>query len=264
MYEGCGTQILDLSGYGEPATLTNVDPGYGWLPGPWGPVVDLDGTDDHLVVPAASQLEVKRITMSVRFRPITPATSGRKPLMLKSYTSHADPYYQYGLFIYDVSGNHRAYMDLAVGGTRHVLMVNDAGWSYSIWHILTGTYDGETMRLYLDGVEIGLNTSPSGDLSSYPTEPLLFSAHDNLAKTSAYCFGGQLDHAYVWSRALSASEITQLFAHPFAMFRPRRRKVCGGPAVIGPYRLASGQTWRTGATTGQTFNTGPTAGQIDG
>ncbi len=66
------------------------------------------------------------------------------------------------------------------------------------------TYDGTTMRLYADGVQIGTITVAgsivTGNGYGYiGNNPLNGSPNPNY-----------VDEAGVWSRALSASEITQL------------------------------------------------------
>lgn len=65
----------------------------------------------------------------------------------------------------------------------------------------TGTYDGESMKLYLDGVLV--TTVPKTDAIDVNTDPLRIGN----ALYGGY-FTGKLDEARVYSRALTASEIS--------------------------------------------------------
>src|SRR2546425_705792 len=42
------------------------------------------------------------------------------------------------------------------------------------WHMAAGTYDGSTVRLYLDGVEIGAGTAATNNIDYTNTAPLVF------------------------------------------------------------------------------------------
>ena len=74
------------------------------------------------------------------------------------------------------------------------------------WHLAVGTYDGSTVRLYLDGVEVGTGTPWPGSL-----EYLLPSSNDFYIGDYPGCadheFLGAIDDVAVWNRTLDAGEI---------------------------------------------------------
>lgn len=75
------------------------------------------------------------------------------------------------------------------------------------WHHFVGTWDGTTMRMYMDGVE--------GDNAPY-TNTLVSSEYPlhigrNAPPTGAEYFPGSLDDVRVYNRALSATEVKQLY-----------------------------------------------------
>ena len=82
----------------------------------------------------------------------------------------------------------------------HHIRVNDV-LGVGIWYHVAGTYDGNVMRLYLDGVEVGslavtgtVYTGSAVELSS-EAEPM----------------NGLLDEVEIFSRALSADEISAIY-----------------------------------------------------
>jgi hypothetical protein len=76
------------------------------------------------------------------------------------------------------------------------------------WHLAVGTYDGNTIRLYIDGVEVGTGTpwTDSGTL-----EYLLPNSNDfyigNYPGCANHEFLGAIDDVMVWNRTLDATDI---------------------------------------------------------
>jgi len=90
------------------------------------------------------------------------------------------------------------------------------------WHLLTGTYDGAAVRLYVDAQQMGAGTPATG--------PIVYGLPDNRfvignyagnlqdppACTGNASFAGDVDEVRVYNRALDAAEITSLMTHPSA------------------------------------------------
>jgi hypothetical protein len=89
------------------------------------------------------------------------------------------------------------------------------------WHLVAGTYDGATVRLYVDGNQLGNGTSASGPIA-YGTQTGDFGidgfAGGSFAGTGSPCirrdFDGGIDEVRVYDRALKASEINGLANAP--------------------------------------------------
>jgi hypothetical protein len=79
------------------------------------------------------------------------------------------------------------------------------------WHLVVGTFDGTTIRLYVDGTEVGTGTQYPG-----PIEYLLSDANDLFIGAYPSCpsdnFSGALSDIRVWNRALSATDVSSLIA----------------------------------------------------
>ena len=79
------------------------------------------------------------------------------------------------------------------------------------WHHVVGTYDGTAIRLYVDGVEVGIGTPYSepiaygGDYNSH----IYIGAFD--AALNYASFLGKIDEVGIFNRALNLTEIQQIF-----------------------------------------------------
>jgi hypothetical protein len=88
------------------------------------------------------------------------------------------------------------------GATTPVTTANLSG-----WHLLTGTYDGSSAKLYLDGFLMSTVQISYSLINS--TQPFLIG---NEAKGLIRYFNGKLDDIGIWNRALDSSEVAQLYS----------------------------------------------------
>ena len=73
------------------------------------------------------------------------------------------------------------------------------------FHYVVGTYDGSTVRLFVDGQEVGNGVGASGSIVYVgPVTDLLFGS---LSWASGFGFTGAMDEVQVYDRALSPGEI---------------------------------------------------------
>ncbi len=72
------------------------------------------------------------------------------------------------------------------------------------WHLMSFTYDGNIMNLYLDGVS--QSTKTNSPLNTGSSNLIIGSYHQN----SNY-FNGQLDEVRIYNRALTAAEVQQMY-----------------------------------------------------
>jgi Ca2+-binding RTX toxin-like protein len=80
------------------------------------------------------------------------------------------------------------------------------------WHHVVGTYDGNYVRLYVDGVEVGNGTLLTDALGyGLPdTNDLFIGTYNGIP---GYTFNGRIDEPSVYDRALTAAEVQALFAN---------------------------------------------------
>jgi hypothetical protein len=88
------------------------------------------------------------------------------------------------------------------------------------WHMLAGTYDGATVRLYLDGTEVG-STPAMGNIAYNlaSTNDFVIGTLKDPACVEQTNFSGSIDEPRVYSRALTPAEIA-LLADPSAVTPP--------------------------------------------
>jgi len=154
--------------------------------------------NDRIVVPDSDSLEVEYITMAAWVR--TSDTDGFWNRIVdkdcyRGYTLSlgGGPYQRgsRGKLLMEVDGSWMT-SDRAVGDDR--------------WHHVAGTFDGEFLRLYVDGVEKQKQTRKTG--------PLLKSHWDLCIGNSVVEYAGEflgfeglIDEVRIYNRALSAAEI---------------------------------------------------------
>jgi PKD repeat protein len=79
------------------------------------------------------------------------------------------------------------------------------------WHHIAGTYDGATMRLYVDGVLKG-SLSKAGNLDYDPPNPLTIARYRD--DDEEYWFKGKIDEVRVWHVARTGAQIQTNLARP--------------------------------------------------
>lgn len=83
------------------------------------------------------------------------------------------------------------------------------------WHMVAGTYDGARVRLYVDGVQIGDGTPAAGPIAyGLASRRFAVSGYPTIACGDSAGFPGDVDEFRVYDRALTATEIARLAAHP--------------------------------------------------
>jgi len=82
--------------------------------------------------------------------------------------------------------------------------------SVGAWHHVAGTYDGVTVRLYVDGVEVAAKATT---VAAVPvTASNLHIGHKDTESIASDSFSGVLDEVVLYSRALSVAEVRLLFS----------------------------------------------------
>jgi len=111
------------------------------------------------------------------------------------------------------------------------------------WHYVAGTWDGSTVRVYVDGQEDGSGTSFKGKLRSNQNNSVFIGRSENF--DPGY-FNGTIDDVLIFNRALSAEQIKALFENK--------------TNFIANEETALGDVWSVNVTpnSGQANTDGPT------
>ncbi|WP_373466080.1 beta-L-arabinofuranosidase domain-containing protein [Streptomyces sp. V3I8] len=198
--EGTGTSAADRTRTFPDAALTG---GATWAGADGTRFVSLDGQGGHLALPAGLPGGLDELTVSVRVRVDTLASSAR----VFDLGYHKDTY----LFLAATTGARRARAALKIAGMEAEDVVDAAGpLPTGRWVHVALTLGGGTGVLYLDGVEAGRN-------DAMVASPLLLGAstRNYLGRsqntTHPYLHGAVRDFR-LYNRALSAAETTRLAA----------------------------------------------------
>ena len=207
--------FADSSGHG----LNGLDHGSTQtVPGRWGNAVQQP--DKSSYIDAGSQALLQPATVSV----VAWVRSGHVPGLIEYVASQGAnggcSYASYAIYSgADVPGL-RFYVatdaGLFVSPTASNTMWDEA------WHMTAGTYDGSTVRFYVDGHEVGSGTAASGAINYALAANNSFTVGNYadppecLENTN---FNGEVDEVRVYSRALTATEIGRL-ADPAATSPP--------------------------------------------
>jgi hypothetical protein len=118
-----------------------------------------------------------------------------------------------------VSANSEGYLwgYFSTGGTPNFYIWNSVGsWSSvssasalstNTWQYLAGTFDGQYLRIFINGVQTGVtNLGTSGNTIGYVSNNTYIGNYGNF-----YFFPGAIDEIRIYNRALSATEIQEMY-----------------------------------------------------
>lgn len=161
------------------------------------------GTYDFMSVADNELLRPEHITISAWFN-----TNGRNAnprILEKRYVIPSYPWTSYLLEYNNLS--HFPQTQFSTDGNRTVL-VSTVTSNLNHWHFLAATYDGNDLKLYLDGVLV--NSTPKTGAITYSSLPLYIgTCHEGASHTYVFC--GELDDIRIYDTALSAAEIYSLY-----------------------------------------------------
>ncbi|OIN99773.1 hypothetical protein AUJ67_06985 [Candidatus Desantisbacteria bacterium CG1_02_49_89] len=184
--ETAGIVARDFSNYGNTGTMTGS---IRWGPGRFGHAMNSDGTNDYIIVPHSSSLNLTQ-QMSVEMwiyprnaskmynRLINKAWDLEGSFIMMVYSNQA----HFGLMLDGVQRN-------AIGG-----VINNNGWTH-----LVGTYDGLNIRLYANGSQVASGAYSKAFGNTYVIGISGGGTGD--------CFDGLLDEIRIYERALQLDEI---------------------------------------------------------
>src|SRR2546430_1106977 len=187
--EGSGTTVTDSSGNNNVGTVS----GAAWTPaGRYGSALVFDGTSTSVTVPSSASLVLTTgMTLEAWVYP-TVAPTGWRAVIDKN----ADGYY---LMASSDQGNRPAVGGSWTAGNQNT--VGPTALPVNAWTHLAGTFDGTTVRLYVNGVEVA---SQAQATSLVNTAETLQIGADKFAGEN---FAGRIDEVRIYNRALSPAEI---------------------------------------------------------
>jgi len=186
-----GTSAADSSGVGNTGTITGAT----WQPGKIGCSLSFNGTSNNVQKASASSLPAANATQTIGFWLYVSATPSAKATAVAVSGSSSGVYIGYSS---STTFGVWKYNGTLLASTTSLPSVN-------AWHYITYVKSGSTNYLYIDGVQ--KNTSTTTTDSSAAT-----TLTAGMTPGGTNYFAGMLDEIRVYTRALSATEISGLAA----------------------------------------------------
>jgi hypothetical protein len=196
MSNGTGTSLTDNSGNSNTGTLTNgpVWKASGCFAGSR-QALDFDGLNDYINIPANSAYNTNMFTVEFWVKANSSQVGNFRGIVDKGrYTGSGQSSQDWYFITYAGNG----VIILGLPGVGEVWFGTDGN-----WHHITGTYDGTTLRGYLDGVLD--NDLPTGTRSSPSANGITVGC----TQSNDYYFNGQIDELRLWNTARTATEIRE-------------------------------------------------------
>jgi hypothetical protein len=188
-----------------------------------------------VIVPESSTLEPSALTVEALVNGVPPGTN--KYLISKSLSSSGASYALYT----GPNGGLSFYVN--VNGTiKTSPAVTSAIWD-GAYHVVDGTYDGSSVRLFVDGVQVGSGTAASGAIqygTAFDSGELLFGDFSDSLTSSN--FVGVLDEIKIYGSALSAQAVAaNAFQPAIIVSQPQSVSAnSGGSATFAVSALPAG------------------------
>jgi len=196
--EGSGYTAFDSSGKNHNAMLLNTAH-TSWTNGKVGKAINFDGTNDQVYVADNSTLDIGTGSWSISAW-IKTTSSTRQVIVNKGLGTGQ---YSYSLETGAGSDGKPDFYLYNTSDTTYMLANGTIAVNDNNWHHLSGTYDGTTIKLYIDGVLNVSSTTKTGTQVTNSTSPFQIGVRN----VTGIPFNGIIDHVKVYNYARSAEQI---------------------------------------------------------
>jgi hypothetical protein len=203
--DGANRTATDSSGNGNDGVLMEyVEPA--WGEGRTSGALEFDGFTQWVRVPNSPSLDSIQIANQVSIAAWvyrTPQLNQWSGIASQQYETAEHEHYQLTFF--------EGALTILISSEQeqHVLCTDPDPAPFDQWIHVAGTFDGTTLRAYMDGVEVCALTHPL--VMSPEDTPLVIGGNSNFATDDAQeLLAGSIDELALYARALSAAEIASL------------------------------------------------------
>jgi hypothetical protein len=210
-----GTITIGGSGSStSPGACSSGNAAHAWHNGTTGKYnssLNVDGTDDRVLVADHPSLESPHITVAAWVYKQTADIGGWVGVASRQRgTGGADVYF----LGYDDSTLDNYFWGVASSsGDTNVFSTVPSASHVNTWVHIAGTYDGTTARLYLNGQQIGSATGTTGNLPTTESTDHCIGAAENDATSdcNSEYFHGRIDDVRIYNYALTPAQIRTIY-----------------------------------------------------
>jgi hypothetical protein len=225
--DGAGSVAVDSSGGGLNGVLGSGPNTPRWIAGVSGSALRFDG-DDHVLLPDSARLEPEYISVEAWVRRAGTPGSHRYIVSKGATTCEKS---SYGLY----TGSSQGLAFYVSGADGYVVSPQAppaAVWN-GAWHHVVGTYDGDRVRLYVDGHQRGSGAAAPAEITyGLPSRSPYIGSYRGTCERP---FTGDIDGVRIWRLALEPEEVG-VAAAPGARPAPVANDVGGGAATSAKKR----------------------------
>lgn len=194
--EGAGKTAADVTGNGHDGKFEGAPK---WVAGKFGTALEFDGEDDYVVVPDDDALDItENITLMAWFSPNDPLTSRR---MISKNDS---------IFVIFDFGNSKDSIDFLVKPNNTNAESTTTDWEIGQWYHFAGTFDGKTMKVYINGK---LEGEKANNVPIAPSDLDLWIGGDDYGRPTDH-FPGKIDEVRLYDKTLSGADIQRVMDTP--------------------------------------------------
>ena len=210
-----GDALRDVSGNGNHGTLTNTN----WEVSSARKSVVYNGSTSKADIQSNKKFELQEMSACIWFKINSVNLSNYTHIFWKKKTG--SPFSSFGLWIEQYTRNIFGGFGQFHESTGSQLPLNE-------WVFASLTYDGYFRRIFLNGL-LDVEASDSSLTIQYDSNPIQIGFGDyNLE------FNGAVSSASIYNRALSPTEIKQLYVDSLAPFRKKQRVSVAVPGAVAP------------------------------
>lgn len=207
--EGAGTVVGDSSGNNNNGTLVNNPQ---WVDGVYGKALSFNGSNS-VMIPDSQSLRLQAFSLEAWiYMTERPFQHGGSAIINKIQGPTGD--WGYKLQFEPAPTNDNLLISIGDGGAQRFLLqynsINDL--TLGVWHHVVGTYDGNSTRLYIDGM-LKMNTTSGPFTIVNDDRPLMLGAEYS-PEGNLVMFNGLIDNIMIYNRALSAEEVMAEYLLP--------------------------------------------------
>jgi hypothetical protein len=197
--EGSGKEAKDASGNGHDGELID---GAQWVQGKFEKALDFGAGGAYVVVPDDAALDLADAVTVMSWFNLNEAIAGQRRMMSKNNS----------IFVIFDFGNPLS-LDFLTKPNNDFAESTTTDWAIGEWYHFAGTYDGDALRIYINGeLEGEKNGVPPIDTSDLE---LWIGADD--WQPGITTFPGIIDDVRIYSKALTQGEIKEAMQGPVAV-----------------------------------------------